>query len=171
MFALSLLLGLVLSIDSFAVSLVIRNTTKYSKKLLTLPLLFGLAHTIMILLGYYVFHLFEEYVRFYDHWIAFIVLVFIGVRMIIVHREPPLDKERVFFLAFATSIDALVLGITLDSLGLQPIMTAFIIGLCVLFVSLGAIVFGGVKLKPKTARIMGGVVLILLGLKILFDHL
>ena len=134
----------------------------------------------MPLIGYLLGSAFESYITKIDHWIAFVLLVFIGVNMI---REALSDEEEqtsasfgfktMLLMAIATSIDALAVGITFAFLGVNIWMAITLIGCTTFVFSAAGVKIGNVfgnKYKAK-AEIVGGVILIAIGCKILIEHL
>ena len=177
-----LLIGVGLSMDAFAVSickgLAMRRVNK--KQAFVIGLFFGGFQALMPFIGWALGTQFESYITSIDHWIAFVLLVFIGGKMIaeavrpedenveIDKMDPPLDVKEMFVLAVATSIDALAVGIT------YPIGEAVtIIGLTTFCISIGGVYVGnffGNRYKKK-AELAGGIILVLIGVKILLEHL
>ena len=173
-----LLIGVGLSMDAFAVSICkgLGMTKVNRKQALTIGLYFGGFQALMPFIGYMLGIRFEKYITSIDHWIAFILLGFIGGKMVyeavkekdddaVVEKDLALNQGEMLLLAIATSIDALAVGImfafTYDSLNIYWAIT--IIGLIV-----GN--FFGNKYKKKS-EIAGGIILILIGVKILLEHL
>ena len=181
------LLGVGLSMDAFAVAvckgLGMRKLNK--KQALIIGLYFGGFQALMPFVGWLLGSQFQKYITSIDHWIAFILLGFIGGKMIIeaLHEwneeetvdviDAPIDHKNMLVLAVATSIDALAVGITFAFLN-TPILEAItIIGITTLVISIAGVVVGnffGSKYKSK-AEFVGGLILVLLGLKILLEHL
>lgn len=180
------LIGAGLSMDAFAVSickgLAMNKVNK--KQAVIIGLYFGGFQALMPLIGWILGVRFQQYITSVDHWIAFILLAFIGGKMIweavrdpdiqeIPEKDPPLKHKEMLILAIATSIDALAVGITFAFLE-TPIVKAVVIIGCTTFVFsvLGVVVgnFFGTRYKKK-AEITGGIILILIGLKILLEHL
>ena len=179
------LIAVSLSMDAFAVSICKGlNMTKFSlKNALIIGAFFGGFQALMPTVGWLLGSGFEKYITRFDHWIAFGLLALIGANMI---REA-LGKEEesgenadrlkvkeLFALAVATSIDALAVGITF---ALQPNVsigwTVLLIGLITFLFSVGGVFIGnrfGAK-HHRVANFCGGVVLILIGLKILLEDL
>ena len=134
----------------------------------------------MPLIGYLLGSAFESYITKIDHWIAFVLLVFIGVNMI---REALSDEEEqtgasfsfktMLFMAIATSIDALAVGITFAFLGVNIGMALTLIGCTTFVFSAAGVKIGNVfgKKYQAKAEIVGGVILIAIGCKILMEHL
>ena len=131
-------------------------------------------------IGYVLGAQFQETIASIDHWIAFVLLALIGGKMI--HEaldndeeeaDASLDVKTMFLLAVATSIDALAIGITFAFLKVNIIPAVCFIGIVTFIISFAGVKIGnvfGVRYKNK-AEIVGGVILILLGLKILLEHL
>ncbi len=178
-----LILGVALSMDAFAVALCkglsIRDTITL-KKCIIVGLWFGLFQGIMPLVGYVLGIRFSNIIVEYDHWIAFILLSIIGSNMVKEglskeeeENNDSLHYKEMFLLAVATSIDALAVGVTLAFLQVNIIFAVLVIGITTFILSTFAVKIGGIfgsRFKSK-AEIFGGVTLILIGLKILFEHL
>ena len=181
------LLGIGLAMDAFAVSvckgLGMRRLNK--KQTLIIGLYFGGFQALMPLIGWLLGSQFQKYITSIDHWIAFILLGFIGGKMMIeAIREwneeetvdvidAPLDHKNMLVLAVATSIDALAVGITFAFLDTPIIKAITIIGITTMIISIIGVVVGnffGSRYKSK-AEFIGGLILVLLGLKILLEHL
>lgn len=180
-----LLIAVGVSMDAFAVSLckgLGMKKVNYRQAFI-ISLFFGGFQALMPLLGWLLGRQFEQYITNFDHWIAFILLAFIGGKMIReAFQDNPecescgiafLDYKELLVLSVATSIDALAVGITLAFLNVPIISTVGVIGLTTLVLCFIGVVIGnrfGLKFKKK-AEIAGGVVLILIGAKILLGHL
>ena len=181
------LIGVGLSMDAFAVSvckgLSMRKVDK--KYMFVLAAFFGGFQALMPFIGWALGTQFESYITSIDHWIAFVLLVFIGGKMIaeavrpedenveIDKLDPPLDLKEMLVLAVATSIDALAVGITFAFLNYPIGEAVTIIGLTTFCISIGGIYVGnffGNRYKKK-AEIAGGIILVLIGVKILLEHL
>lgn len=181
------LLGVGLSMDAFAVSvckgLGMRKLNK--KQALIIGLYFGGFQALMPFVGWLLGSQFQKYITSIDHWIAFILLGFIGGKMMIeAVREwneeevvdvidAPIDHKNMLVLAVATSIDALTVGITFAFLGTPIVEAITIIGITTMVISIAGVVVGnffGSRYKSK-AEFIGGLILVLLGLKILLEHL
>ena len=170
-----------LSMDAFAVSvckgLAVRRAG--ARECLTAGVWFGAFQALMPLLGYFLGTTFAEKITAVDHWIAFVLLALIGANMI---RESfgeeegqsaSMTPQAMFPLAIATSIDALAVGVTFALLTIRIIPAVLTIG-CITFVLSAAGVWIGNRFGGKLgsrAEMIGGVVLILLGLKILLEHI
>lgn len=187
MFILLFLMGVSLAMDAFAVSvckgLAMRKVNK--KQCLVIALFFGGFQALMPFLGWLLGNRFESYITNIDHWIAFVLLGFIGGKMVveairdkgeepeITEIDPPLDIKELFVLAVATSIDALAVGITFAFLEIPIVEAMLIIGITTCVISVAGVYIGnffGNKYKSK-AELVGGIILILIGLKILLEHL
>ena len=180
------LLGVGLSMDAFAVSvckgLAMNKVNK--KQAVMIGLYFGGFQALMPLIGWFLGVRFQKYITSVDHWIAFGLLVFIGGKMIleavrdsevqeIGEKDLPLDHKEMLVLAVATSIDALAVGITFAFLDTPIIEAIAIIGCTTFLLSILGVVVGnffGTRYKKK-AEIAGGIILVLIGLKILLEHL
>ncbi len=148
-----------------------------------IALFFGAFQAIMPVIGYLLGTGFSDYIAAFDHWIAFILLAFIGGKMTIeaIRDKNDGDEEKtdtlkigeLTVMAVATSIDALAVGITFAFLSVKIVPAAVIIGVTTFALSLGGVLIGnkfGAKYKNK-AELAGGIILILIGLKILLEHL
>ena len=182
------LIGVGLSMDAFAVSvckgLSMRKVDK--KYMFVLAAFFGGFQALMPALGWLLGSQFQSYITAIDHWIAFILLVLIGGKMILdVVKEKGeneevcpegsvrIDLREFFLLAIATSIDALAIGITFAFLQVRLITSVTIIGCITFCFSIAGVLIGNVfgsKFKDK-ATILGGIILIGIGVKILIEHL
>lgn len=176
------LIAVGLSMDAFAVSvckgLAMPKCT--FKKAAIVGLWFGGFQALMPAIGYILGAQFQETIASIDHWIAFILLALIGGNMI--HEaldndeeeaDASLDVKTMFLLAVATSIDALAIGITFAFLKVNIIPAVCFIGIVTFIISFAGVKIGnvfGARYKNK-AEIVGGIILILLGLKILLEHL
>lgn len=176
------LIAVGLSMDAFAVSvckgLAMPKCT--FKKASIVGLWFGGFQALMPAIGYILGAQFQEAIASIDHWIAFVLLALIGGNMI--HEaldndeeeaDASLDVKTMFLLAVATSIDALAIGITFAFLKVNIIPAVCFIGIVTFIISFAGVKIGnvfGARYKNK-AEIVGGIILILLGLKILLEHL
>jgi len=173
-----------LSLDSFIISISYGTVIKTNrvKTALKLSLVFGVFHIVMPVVGYYVGVGVKDYISAFDHWIAFFILSFIGLKMIIddlKSNDQEYDKQistktvMVLYLALATSIDALAIGISFSLIEISIIHFSIIVGITVFCFTMIGTIFGAFlsnKLKIKM-QIIGGIILILIGVKILIDHL
>lgn len=180
-----ILTALSLAMDAFSVS--ISNglcMKKVSfKEALKIGLFFGIAQGVMPILGYMGGSLFAKFIESVDHWIAFVILSFIGIKMISEAVEKmkkpescPTEKltiKDLFFQAIATSIDALAVGVGFAALKINIIFAASFIALITFVLSFSGVFIGkkvGKSFKEK-AEIFGGIILIGIGIKILIEHL
>ena len=180
------LLATGLSMDAFAVSICLGLNTEKSvlKNSLVAGLYFGIFQAVMPLIGFMAATLFASKIIAYDHWIAFALLCFLGGKMIIGslkkeseklpdNTENSMKPSQMFPLAIATSIDALAVGVSLAFLRVRIIPAVTFIGLTTFIISMAGVKIGNVfgsRFKSK-AELAGGIILVLIGLKILFEHL
>lgn len=179
------LMAVALSMDAFAVSVckgfTVKNITP--GKTITVGLYFGIFQALMPLLGYLLAGIFKEQIMEYDHWVAFLLLSGLGIKMLIEayskdQELPDENSDSVRFLvmiplAVATSLDALAAGISLSFLEVDILSAVLFIGIVTFLLSLVGVKVGhafGMKYQRK-AEVAGGVILILLGVKILLEHL
>ena len=177
-----LLIAVGLSMDAFAVSICKGLSVQRLKPrhyLLT-GAWFGGFQALMPSIGFLLGSAFDQYINAFDHWIAFVLLSLIGGNMIreALSREeedcdPSLAPAAMLLLAVATSIDALAVGVTFAFLQVELIPAVTLIGVCTFLLSAAGVKIGhlfGVKYKSR-AELLGGAVLVLIGLKILLEHL
>lgn len=173
------ILAVGLSMDAFAVSICKGlSLGKIQKKHMAIAgAWFGGFQALMPLIGYFAGRFFAEKLTRYDHWVAFILLLFIGGSMIkesLCEEEESndaMDIKTMFLLAVATSIDALAVGVTFAFLKVAIIPAVVFIGVVTFVCSAVGIKIGsifGTKYKSK-AELCGGIILILIGLKILLE--
>ncbi len=173
-----------LSLDSFIISISYGTVVRTNKvrTALKLSLVFGIFHIIMPVAGYYVGVGIKDYISAFDHWVAFLILSFIGLKMIIDDiktKKQEHDKKfstktvMVLYLALATSIDALAIGISFSLIDISIIYFAVIVGFTVFCFTMIGTMFGAFLSKKLNIKmqIIGGIVLILIGIKILTDHI
>ena len=177
-----LLISIGLAMDAFAVSVCKGLAMKKMswKKAIIIGLYFGIFQAVMPVIGYFLGTTFERFITYVDHWVAFILLVGIGINMVkeafdkeSENRNDNVDMKTMLVLSIATSIDALAIGITFACLKIPIVMPVITIGLITFIISVIGVKIGnqfGDKYGKK-AEIMGGVILILLGIKILLEHL
>ena len=187
-----MILAVGVSMDAFAVSICKGLAMKKAtlKAGLTCGLWFGGFQALMPLIGFFLGTLFADAIEAVDHWVAFILLGIIGINMLkeafeknececCADANADLSPKTMFVMAIATSIDALAVGISLAMAGLRVwgmdgiFAAVTLIGLCTCAFCTAGVkignVFGG--RFEKKAQIAGGVILILLGLRILLEHL
>ncbi len=175
-----LMIAVGLSMDAFSVSICkgLSVNKVQLKHILLCGIFFGAFQGLMPLIGYFLGSTFAEYVQSIDHWIAFVLLGYIGFNMIKESREeeelnPDFSLKTMFILAIATSIDALTIGVSFAFLQVDIIFSVIAIGVTTFLFSAVGVILGhtvGNKLGNK-AEALGGIVLICLGIKILFEHL
>ena len=182
-----LLLAVGLSMDAFAVSvckgLAMKKATLKAE--LTCGIWFGGFQALMPLIGFFLGTLFADAIEAIDHWVAFVLLALIGANMLkeafskeeecgCENNDADMSVKTMFIMAVATSIDALAVGISLAMAGNVNIFAAvLLIGVCTCFLSACGVKIGNVfgSRYEKKAQMAGGFILILLGLKILLEHL
>lgn len=146
---------------------------------------FGGFQALMPIVGYFVGIHFKDAIESFDHWLAFALLALIGINMIREAlgkeednaenkgcEENPLAAHKMLPMAIATSIDALAVGVGFAFLGVDIWLSALLIGVTTFVLSVVGVKMGGVfgaKYKSK-AELAGGIILILIGLKILLEH-
>lgn len=189
-----LVLAIGLSMDAFAVSVCKGLETKKItiKQMMLAGLWFGGFQALMPVIGYFLGQAFAEAIKKYDHWVAFALLAFIGVNMV---KEAFSDEgadegnsdknsgevcgrncfgvKTMFIMAVATSIDALAVGVTFAFLKVNIVAAVSFIGVITFVFSFAGVKIGnifGAKYE-KRAQMTGGIILILIGLKILLTHL
>ena len=175
------LIALALSLDSFAVStsVSLKHGKHKIEKYLLLALVFGLFQGFMPLLGYFLGFGLKTFISNIDHWIAFGLLAGVGVEFIInsfsgeAKEVKKINLRTIVILALATSVDALVVGVTFAFMNINLWLAVSVIGLVTFLVSSFGC-FCGAKfchLKSQKIEIFGGIVLIAIGLRILLTHL
>ena len=199
-FAELFLIGVGLSMDAFAVSICKGLSMKKIdyRYALVIAAFFGGFQALMPLIGWALGSQFEHFITPIDHWIAFVLLAFIGGKMLLdairggeaeaeaegsaagdsadgseSGGRSKIDYKELLMLAVATSIDALAVGITFAFLGVSIWVAIAVIGVTTFVISFFGVVVGnqfGSRFE-KPATIVGGVVLILIGLKVLLEHL
>ena len=177
-----LLLSVGLGMDAFAVSVCKGISMKKMnwKKAIIIGLYFGGFQALMPVIGYFLGSAFESLITNIDHWIAFILLGTIGGKMIKDSFADESDNcnddvsfKTMFVLAVATSIDALAIGITFAFLNVNLILAVALIGVITFILAVIGTKIGnrfGDKYQNK-AELVGGIILVLLGIKILLEHL
>lgn len=184
-----LLLSVALAMDCFTVSIVggVIVRRPIGKAVVRMALLFGLFQAAMPLIGWLSTTYFSQYLESVDHWIAFLLLMFVGGRMVKESfaeedSEPtfnPLRLRTQLLLAVATSIDALAIGISMACLGYnrlsQLALPLVLIGVTSLLLSVAGywlgVRFGRVAARRLRPELIGGLVLMFIGIKVLVSHL
>ena len=180
------LIGVGLSMDAFAVA-VCQGLCMPKLNLRqggVIALYFGGFQALMPLIGWFLGSQFAGYIQSFDHWVAFVLLVLIGGNMIREALSPEeeetscavnskLNHKKLFMMAVATSIDALAIGVAFAFMDVLILPAVSLIGCTTFCLSLVGVVVGnffGSRYK-KRAELTGGIILILLGVKILLEHL
>ena len=181
-----IMIGVGLSMDAFAASvckgLAMRRLNV--KNMLVIALFFGGFQAMMPCIGWFLGKQFEEYITSFDHWVAYALLAFIGGKMIFDvfrggeenssgEKNDCLNIKEILTLAVATSIDALAVGISFAFLQVNIIKAVSVIGVTTFVLSAAGVVIGnmfGARYEKK-ATLAGGIILVLIGLKILLEHL
>ena len=182
------LMALALAMDCFAVAIASGIIFKRViwKPMLTMAFLFGFFQALNPLLGWWGADLCREAIECIDHWIAFAILGFLGARMVIEsfkeedkRRFNPRSYKAIFTLAIATSIDALAVGISFSCMGYQtlsslsyPLAVIFLVSFVMSILGLGfGLKFGNSFAKKLHAEMWGGIILLFIGARVLFEHL
>lgn len=183
------LLAVGLAMDCFAVSIasgILLKRTQW-RPMLTMAFFFGLFQALMPLAGWLAASSFSHLIESVDHWIAFVILAFLGGRMVLEsfkdddckHEYDPTKLKVMLALAVATSIDALAVGVSFAFLGMRNFSEILppvgIIGFVSFSMSIAGLVFGirfgcGIARRLR-AELWGGIILIIIGTKILIEHL
>jgi putative Mn2+ efflux pump MntP len=180
-----ILIAVGLAMDAFAVSITLGLSTKKPKptEIIIPGVYFGFFQSLMPMIGYFAGIYFASKIEDLDHWIAFVLLGFIGGKMIKdsfskEHEKEKTDKNtfgfiKMLILAVATSIDALAIGITFAFFRVNIYTTILITGITTFFIAMCGVIIGnifGTKFRSK-AEFIGGAVLILIGIKIMVEHI
>ena len=178
-------IALALAMDAFAVSVGVSAGQRglSRRQMVRLAVSFGFFQSVMPLLGWLAGLAVLETIRKVDHWVAFALLVAIGTKMIYESFSPssndlrrkndPTKGLKLFVLSVATSLDALAVGFSFSAINLSILAPAFIFGVVAFVMTVvGAkigLLFG--RVAGRRAEFLGGIVLIVIGVKILLDHL
>ncbi|MGL5440213.1 MAG: manganese efflux pump MntP family protein [Filifactoraceae bacterium] len=178
------LIGVGLAMDAVAISLSngMKYRNMYLKHMVGIPLIFGVFQGLMPLIGYFSGSFFTNKFESIDHWIAFILLSIIGMKMlkeafeiekVEICEQCQLTFREVIIQAVATSIDALIVGVSLVILGTNIIYASSIIGLITFVLCLIAIRLGKCcqEFLGRKAEFLGGIILIGIGVKVLVEHI
>lgn len=176
-----------LAMDAFSVAVtdgIILKKTLKPLNAIKIALFFGVFQAVMPCIGWALGFNFKTYIEGFDHWLALILLGFIGGKMLYEgiknddeedsdNNKNPLDNKVLTLLAIATSIDALAVGITLAAVNFPILIAAAVIGIVAFVISLAGVYIGSKfgNLFGNKADIVGGLVLIGIGVKILIEHL
>jgi putative Mn2+ efflux pump MntP len=178
-------IAVALAMDAFAVAIVTGLTVKplTGRHVFRLAFHFGLFQFLMPLIGWAAGHAVQRHIAVIDHWVAFVLLAFVGGRMIWgslrgdgedrPRRDDPTSGWQLVVLSVATSIDALAIGLSLGLISSAIIMPAMIIGIvAACFTTLGMALGRKIgSLWGKRVEVIGGLILIAIGVKIVSDHL
>jgi len=176
-------IALGLAMDAFAVSITSGLTIKSLKihNALKIAIFFGSFQAVMPLIGWLAGRSLRDFISGVDHWIAFGLLSIIGCKMIYESSKMELNKKKInplnvyvlLMLSVATSIDALAVGLSLSFLNVSIVLPAIVIGIVTFLLSILGVYFGnrfGHYFERKI-EIIGGLILICIGIKILIEHL
>jgi manganese efflux pump family protein len=178
-----LLIAIGLNFDSFAVSITTGMVASHIRfwQATRIALIFALFQAFMPVAGWFVGSQVRDLVMAYDHWLAFGLLALIGVKMIIeaLKKEDgkkttdPFKTSVVIGMAVATSIDALIIGVSFAFINVNIIAAAGLIGFLTYLVAMLGMLFGknAGRWFGRKMEIIGGIILIGIGIKILFEHL
>jgi putative Mn2+ efflux pump MntP len=178
-----LLLSLGLAMDAFSVSTVIGFSIGPDENLLTLKIasIFGVFHIFMPVTGWFLGFSIVDIVSGYDHWIAFCLLLFVGLRMIIdaKNNSETLEIDRILGLrnmilfSVAVSLDSMAVGLSFFLENLNILAPSFVIGFITFIISAIGFKIGSKTSEKlgKNTQIIGGIILILIGFRILLSHL
>lgn len=176
-----LLIALALAVDCFAVAVCIGGLKSLKKSnYFIIPLHFGLFQGLMALIGYSLGHNFKNLIEGFDHWVAFLLLAFIGIKLITESLEKScknidksLTEKEFIILSIATSIDALAVGIALSITEGGILAESLIIGLVSFILAFIGLFVGKLarRFNTKYIGVLGGIVLIGIGIKVLLGHI
>lgn len=183
-FPIIILIAIALAMDAFAVAITAGFQIRQLniRHIFRLSWHFGIFQAIMPVIGWYSGQTVVRLIENYDHWTAFLLLVWVGAGMIKgafkdENERPFIDPtrgKRLVILSFATSIDALAVGFSLAALKVSIVLPVIVIGLVAfIFTTIGLFVGNRLSTSTRTgkqAEIIGGVVLIGIGVKILYEH-
>ena len=177
-----ILVAVGLAMDAFAVSVTKGLSMKKINHVhgAVTAFFFGAFQMAMPIIGYYLSSSFSTRIQSIGHWVAFVLLCFIGVRMIMESREDSsesfsdrLDFKELVMLSVATSIDAMAVGVTFAFMKVNVLSSSLVIGIITFFISLAGIYIGhafGTRYRSR-AEVFGGLILIAIGIKILVEGL
>ncbi|WP_455258752.1 manganese efflux pump MntP [Peptoniphilus asaccharolyticus] len=175
------MIGVGLAMDAFAASICkgLSLTKRDFSKTIKVGLCFGIFQTIMPIFGFLLASTFADKIKSIDHWVAFFLLSYIGFNMIKESRVATCDLDSGFdfkslvLIGIATSIDAMAVGISFAFLNVEIYSASILIGLITFIISMLGVTLGnifGIKYK-QAAELVGGIILIAMGIKILIEHL
>lgn len=174
-------IGVGLAMDAFAASICkgLSLSKNDISKTIKVGVCFGFFQTIMPILGYFLASTFADKIKSIDHWVAFLLLSYIGYNMIKESRIATCDIDQGFdfkslvMIGIATSIDAMAVGVSFAFLKVEIFSSSLLIGIITLFISMAGVKIGnifGIKYK-QVSELAGGIILIAMGIKILIQHL
>lgn len=176
-----LFIGIGLSMDAFAASVCKGLSIKKInlKEILVIGLYFGIFQALMPIIGFLLGNSLGNLIVQIDHWVAFGLLIFIGIGMISEIFEEndecddKIDFKSMIMISIATSIDALAVGITFAFLNVKIIPSSILIGFTTFIISAIGVKIGNIygDKYEKKAKLIGGLILIIIGIKILLEHL
>lgn len=177
-----ILVSIALAMDAFAVAICkgLAMAKMNWRKAVIVGLYFGIFQALMPMIGYFLGSRFEAIVTSIDHWIAFILLTIIGGKMVkdafentCENCDDDTSPKSMLMLAIATSIDALAVGIMLAFLNVNLIVATSLIGVITFVLAIVGVKIGNIfgDKYEKKAELVGGCILILMGIKILLEHL
>lgn len=178
-----LLIGIGLSFDSFAVSVscgVMKKEIRFFQAAVVASSL-AFFQAIFPVIGWLIGESLKNLISLFDHWIAFLLLAFIGIKMLLEGINPdgslkefnPFKLRVLIGLSVATSIDALVVGVSFGFLNIPILFPVIVIGIVTFIAAMLGMLFGkNIPAKrSQQSLILGGIILIVIGLKILLEHL
>lgn len=179
----ALFIGIGLAMDAFSVSVsdgILLGKARLHQ-VIKIAFFFGGFQFLMPVLGYLAGSTFSGIIESYDHWVAFVLLGILGIKMIYEavkddedeeHIANPLALKTLTILAIATSIDALAVGVTFATISAPVILSSAIIGVVTFIICTAGVYLGSYcgNIFGNKAEIAGGVILILIGTKILIEH-
>jgi putative Mn2+ efflux pump MntP len=177
-----ILIAVALAMDALAVAVGLSLKFKWAsyRQFFRLSFHFGLFQFFMPILGWAAGHHIVKYIHDYDHWVAFLLLGYIGIRMIqessgkknFTYGQDPTKGKWLILLSLATSIDALAVGLSLSMISVSIWVPSMVIGLVAALFTLLGMYFGNLLRTRETRylEIAGGLILIGIGIKILLEH-
>ena len=172
-----ILIALSLSMDAFSISIILGLRNNNKKSGIITSLFFGFFQFIMPILGYFLGNILNERIINYQSYFSIILLIIIGILMLNEKNDldtpSKLNIKELFFLSIATSIDAFIVGISFSFIKINIIIAAIIIGIITFIICLIGYFLGHLfnKKAHQYANIIGGITLILIGLKMLLEKL
>lgn len=166
-----------LSMDAFSISICLGLQNNSLKKAIIVPLSFGFFQFMMPIIGYYLGNMFSNRIINFSPYLSSILLVTIGILMIIEKNDERINEnlkiKELFMLSIATSIDALVIGISLSFLKNNILISSFIIGIITFMICLMGYKLGNLfnKKVGNYSNLIAGIILIILGLKIFLENI